>query len=277
MKTKRNIISIDEERCNGCGHCAEGCHEGALQIIDGKARIVSELYCDGLGACIGECPVGAIRIEEKEVEAYDERAVMERIVPKGEHVILAHLRHLKDHGENTLFQQGVGYLREHDIEIDLSSLMHGSGCPGAAQHIFNAPSVRMSQDPQEIPSMLTHWPIQLHLLNPQAGVFNNADVVLAADCTAYACGAFHTRFLRNHRLAIACPKLDSNKESYVDKIVQMIDVARINTLTVVIMEVPCCSGLLQLAKMAVERAQRKVPVKKIVIGIQGDVKEETWI
>ena len=129
MKTKRNIISIDEERCNGCGHCAEGCHEGALQIIDGKVRIVSELYCDGLGACIGECPVGAIRIEEKEVEAYDERAVMERIVPKGEHVILAHLRHLKDHGENTLFQQGVGYLREHDIEIDLSSLMHGSGCP----------------------------------------------------------------------------------------------------------------------------------------------------
>ncbi len=277
MKTKRNIISIDEERCNGCGACAEGCHEGALQIIDGKARIVSELYCDGLGTCIGECPVGAIRIEEKEVEEYDETAVMERLVPKGEKVFLAHLRHLKDHGEHTLFQQGVGYLRAHNIAIDINSLLHGSGCPGSAQQVFNTPSIRMDQNLQEIRSELTHWPVQLHLLNPQAGVFNDADVVLAADCTAYSYGAFHTHFLRNRRLAIACPKLDSNKESYIDKIVQMVDVARINTLTVVIMEAPCCGGLLQLVKMALERTERKVPVKKVVIGIQGDVKEETWL
>lgn len=277
MKAKRNIISIDEDLCNGCGACVEGCHEGALQLIDGKARIVSELYCDGLGACIGDCPVGAISIEEKEVEEYDEIAVMERLVPKGEKVILAHLRHLKDHGEQRLFQQGVEYLRQHNISIDMSTLHHGSGCPGSAQRVFNAPSVCMNQAPQQIPSELTHWPVQLHLLNPQSGVFNNADVVLAADCTAYAYGAFHSRFLQNRRLAIAYPKLDSNKESYVNKIIQMIEVARINTLTVVIMEVPCCSGLLQLVKMAVEQTHRKVPIKKIVIGIQGDVKEETWI
>lgn len=207
MKAKRSIIKIDEQLCNGCGACVEGCHEGALRMIDGKARIVSELYCDGLGACIGECPVGAITIEEREAEPYNERAVMERMAP----------------------------------------------------------------------SKLTHWPVQLHLLNPQAGFFRGADVVLAADCTAYAYADFHHRFIQGKTLAIACPKLDSNKESYIAKITEMIDSALINTLTVVIMEVPCCGGLMQLANLAAGQASRKVPIKKIVIGVQGEIKEESWI
>ena len=130
---------------------------------------------------------------------------------------------------------------------------------------------------QPLVSQLTQWPVQLHLLNPQAGYFRGADVVLAADCAAYAYSDFHNRFIRNHTLAIACPKLDSNKEEYVKKMIDMIDSAEINTLTVVIMEVPCCGGLVSLARMASEQAQRKVPVKVVVIGVQGEIKDERWI
>lgn len=276
MKTKRDIISINEELCNGCGQCTEGCHEGALQLIDGKARLVSELFCDGLGACIGECPVGAITIEQREVEEYDEEAVMERLVPKGAKVIEAHLKHLKDHGENRLFQQGVEYLREHNIPFNPMNIT-GHVCPGSAQREFGKPQVAAPVTVSEQGSELTHWPVQLHLLNPQAEIFHGVDVLLAADCTAFAFGGFHSQLLRGKRLAIACPKLDSNKESYIDKIVQWIDNAKINTLTVAIMEVPCCGGLLQLVKLAQEKASRKVPVKKIVIGIQGNLLSEEWV
>ena len=274
--SKRNIIKIDEELCNGCGQCVKGCHEGALQLIDGKARVVSELYCDGLGACIGDCPVGAITVEEREAEPYDENAVMERLVPQGDKVIEAHLRHLKEHGEKQLLHQGLEYLQAHGIAFDPMKLFAG-GCPGSAQQVFNQPNPTAGVAVGEQPSSLTHWPVQLHLLNPTAEVFHGADVLLAADCTAYAYASFHGKLLAGKRLAIACPKLDSDKETYVNKIVQMIDEARINTLTVAIMEVPCCGGLLRLVQMAQERASRKVPVKKVVVGIRGQILEETWL
>lgn len=281
---KRTIIKIDEEKCNGCGLCVSGCHEGALQLIDGKARMISELYCDGLGACIGDCPVGAIELEEREAEPYDEIAVMERIVPKGEKTILAHLNHLKDHGETELLKQGLQYLKEHNIEIDMNMEKREEGCggfqqphacPGSGARAF-APKNSTSIT-NDVPSQLRHWPVQLHLLNPQSGYFDRADVVIAADCTAFSYGNFHDRFIKNHTLAIACPKLDSGKESYVEKITAMIDEANINTLTVVMMEVPCCGGLLQLVKMAAEQASRKIPIKKVVIGIEGNIVEEKWI
>jgi ferredoxin len=282
---KRTVIKIDEELCNGCGICVNGCHEGALQLIDGKARMISDLYCDGLGACIGDCPVGAIDFEEREAEPYDEIAVMERLVPKGEKTIRAHLLHLKEHNETALLAQGLRYLEEHNIEIDMDIENNNeqnsdcgqafSACPGSREMSF-AP-VKPVVPIGSTPSQLRQWPVQLHLLNPQAGYFRGADVVLAADCTAYAYGGFHNRFLRNRILAIACPKLDSNKEVYVSKIADMIDGAQINTLTVVIMEVPCCGGLLQLVKMALEQASNKVPVKKVVIGIEGEIVEDNWI
>lgn len=286
MKLKRTVIKIDEGLCNGCGVCIDGCHEGALQLIDGKVRMISDLYCDGLGACIGECPVGAISFEEREAEPYDETAVMKRLVPKGGKTIQAHLRHLKEHNEMDLFNQGIQYLEENNIMIDMNELTvdkktnnkpdeYAFTCPGNREMSF-AP-INHSVNMDDVPSQLRQWPVQLHLLNPQAGYFQNADVVLAADCTAFSYGGFHNRFLKNHVLAIACPKLDTGKESYVEKLTAMIELSNINTLAVVIMEVPCCGGLLQIAQQAVANANRKIPVKKIVIGIQGEVKEESWI
>ena len=288
---KRTIIKIDEELCNGCEVCVSGCHEGALQMIDNKARMVSELYCDGLGACIGECPTGAISLEEREAEPYDEIATMQRMVPKGEKTILAHLRHLKDHSEFDLLKQGVMWLKQNNISVDISSVHNapvpsehgylGGGCPGSREMSFVpavAPAFKMAPvESTGSTSQLRQWPVQLHLLNPEAGYFKGADVVLAADCVAYSYADFHNRFLTGKILAIACPKLDSNKESYIDKIKVMIQQSVINTLTVIIMEVPCCGGLLQLAVKAVADSGRKIPLKLIVIGTRGDVLKEEWM
>ncbi len=282
---KRTIISIDEERCNGCGACVSGCHEGALQLINGKAVMVSELYCDGLGACIGECPVGAITLEEREAEPYSEEAVMERIAPKGEAVILAHLNHLKEHGETGLLQQGLTYLEAHGIQVHFEpkDKPMACGCPGSMMREIKGPVAvghgkpAGASSPQYQPSELRQFPVQLHLLNPQAGFLQGTHLLLAADCTAFACGGFHNRFLKGKTLAIACPKLDSNTQSYIDKLTAMIDEAMIETLTVLIMEVPCCGGLIRIAEMAREQAERYIPIKTIVLSVQGEVIREAWI
>ena len=292
---KRTIIKIDEDLCNGCGLCVEGCHEGALQMIDDKARIISDLYCDGLGACIGECPVGAITLEEREAEPYDEIKVMERISPKGEATVIAHLNHLIDHNQDEYVQQGINYIKENNLDIDLAKLKNykeketkkekdmknfqnsGGGCPGAKMMSFDNQETAKPAQSTGQQSELRQWPVQLHLVNPQAPYFQNADVLLAADCAAFASGEFHSKLLKGKGLAIACPKLDTNMDVYVEKLTAMIDKANINTLAVAIMEVPCCGGLMQIAKKAVEQAERKIPIKKIVIGIKGGVLNEEWV
>ncbi len=302
---KRTIIKIDEELCNGCGLCVEGCHEGALQLIDGKARMISDLYCDGLGACIGDCPVDAITLEEREAEPYDEIKVMDRISPKGEATIVAHLNHLIDHKQTEFVEQGIQYIIDNQLDVDLKKLrnapqtmkentdspqketqkmnMHGNhgggGCPGSKMMSFDKPAAAATATASTVdqPSELRQWPVQMHLVNPQAPYFQNADVLMAADCVAFSMGNFHSKYLKDKGLAIACPKLDSGKEVYVDKLTAMIDLAKINTLTVMIMEVPCCSGLLQIARMATEKASRKVPVKALVVGLDGEIRSEEWI
>ncbi|HQI46119.1 MAG TPA: 4Fe-4S binding protein [Bacteroidales bacterium] len=280
---KRKIVKINEELCNGCGQCIPNCQEGALQIIDGKARLISDLFCDGLGACLGFCPEGAISIEEREAAPYDEYKVMDIISTQGLNTILAHLNHLKEHGEMGYYNQALAYLKEKNISINLNSNTmntnhaHG-GCPGSQSLDFTkekTPST--SSNTLEVASELRQWPVQLHLLNPQASYFQNADVLIAADCTAFAMGSFHAKLLKGKVLAIACPKLDSEKEVYEEKITSMIDQANINTLTVAIMEVPCCGGLLRLAQNAVEKASRKVPIKIIIINIKGEIIKESWV
>ncbi len=283
---KRTIIKIDEKACNGCGICVDGCHEGALQLINGKAVMVSDLYCDGLGACIGDCPIGAITLEEREAEPYSEKAVMERLIPKGEKVILAHLKHLKDHGETSLYQEGLDYLKQHNITLEQKQPQQDKtlpcGCPGSMMREIKRPAMvnntlaPVSNKQIFQPSELKQFPVQLHLLNPHSGFFQECHLLLAADCTAFASGEFHSCFLKNRILAIACPKLDSNTQSYVDKLTAMIDVARIETLTVLIMEVPCCRGLVKIAEMAREQADRHIQIKIVVLSIQGEVKNEQW-
>ncbi|TVR67319.1 MAG: 4Fe-4S dicluster domain-containing protein [Spirochaetaceae bacterium] len=288
---EREIIEIDEDLCVGCGNCVPNCHQGALQIIDGKARLLSDLMCEGLGACVGHCPTGAMTIARREAEPYDEARVMEKIMAGGPNVVRAHLEHLARHRQHTYLAQAQEILRERNPAMitpaavsvqekekeDRGMNGHG-GCPGAmARSVGPGPGEGETSEYRPSPtSELRQWPVQLHLLNPGAPYFQRADVLLAADCTAFAAGGFHADFLRGKTLAIACPKLDRNLESYVEKLAMMVDEAKINTLTVLIMEVPCCGGLLQIARAALEQAERKIPLKLMVMSVEGEVVREEW-
>ncbi len=278
---KRNIIQIDEEKCDGCGLCIPACPEGAIRIIDGKARLVSDLMCDGLGACLGHCPQGAITVEEREAEPYDERKVMEIIVPQGPNTIQAHLDHLREHHQHEYLRQAMEYLKENHIEIpeskDEPAHARGGGCPGSRMMAFNRPARKEGDMNGQRPSQLSHWPIQMHLISPQAPHYQGADVILAADCVAYSLGDFHKDCLNGKALAIACPKLDEGQDIYLAKLKALIEEAKINTLTVMVMQVPCCHGLLQLARKAADAAERKVPVKAVVVSLQGAILQEDWI
>jgi len=290
----REVVKIDEELCNGCGQCVPACHEGALQIIDGKVRLISDLMCDGLGACLGHCPVDAITIEKREAEPYNETKVMEIMVDKGKNTVIAHMKHLKDHGESDFLKEAVRFLREHDGKMSFSAneviqVVHnhgheqvhnhgGGGCPGSQARSF-APK-GLSVDSGELvngQSELRQWPVQMHLINPAANYFQNSDVVIAADCVAFSMGNFHQKFLKGKTLAIACPKLDDGQETYINKITRLIDEANVNTITVMIMQVPCCGGLLQITKIGASQAKRKVPIKAVVVSVEGEVLQEDWV
>ncbi|HNV93641.1 MAG TPA: 4Fe-4S binding protein [Methanofastidiosum sp.] len=275
---QRDIIKINEDKCNGCGLCVPNCPEGALQIIDGKARLVSDLFCDGLGACIGNCPEGAIYVEKREAEEYDERKVMENIIKQGKNTIKAHLEHLENHGADKYLKEAKDFLKERRIDIPekKESTKTRSFCPGSKIMDFSREEKNQNEGGKRT-SELKQWPIQLHLVSPNAPYFVGKDVLLAADCTAFSIGDFHKDFLKGKTLIIACPKLDSNIDVYVEKLRKMIDEARINTLTVLVMEVPCCSSLLQIAKKALNSASRKIPIKLIVVGLNGEVLTEEWI
>ena len=278
---KRKIIRIDEEKCNGCGLCIPNCPEGALQIVSGKARLVRDLLCDGLGACLGHCPEGAILVEEREAEAYDEKAVIANVAAQGRETIEAHLHHLMEHGQRDHLHQAVGFLQERGIAVDIprqspstpTASGHFVGCPGARSATF-AVVDPPAQGGEVRASMLSHWPIQLHLVNPLAPHFAGSDLLLAADCVAYTIGDFHKDHLHGKTLAIGCPKLDDGQEAYLAKLITLIDSAEIRSLTVMIMQVPCCSGLFQLAQRAVQQSSRKIPIRYQVVGIRGEIVQQ---
>lgn len=241
-RVKRKIVRIDEEKCDGCGLCVPSCAEGALQIIDRKARLVSEKYCDGLGACLGECPQGAISIEEVESEQFDEEAAKK------------HASQQKHH--------------EHKVEESLPC-----GCPSATVTTFEPqhPCACSHSEPLTAPSALSHWPVQLTLIPPTAPFLQGADVLLAADCVPFTCADFHQRFLRGHALIVACPKLD-DFQAHQSKLTEIVRRSDIKSLTVLRMEVPCCSGLTHMASQAIHQSGKDIPLKEITIGIKGDVK-----
>ncbi|MFZ5939572.1 MAG: ATP-binding protein [Bacteroidota bacterium] len=299
---ERDIIKIDEELCNGCGLCIPNCQEGALQLIDGKARLVSELMCDGLGACIGFCPEGAIEIERREAEAYNETAVIAEMAGKGKNLVTAHLKHLADHSQEEYLREGLAWLEKNSstLTFDAGEIIStftkpkpgtaftisrmaeqhedaACGCPGSASRELKQNQEVRKEFSGEIGSELRQWPVQFHLINPSASWFRDADVVLAADCAAFSFGDFHRKFIRNNSVIIACPKLDTGKERYLSKLVQLIDETKINTIRVVMMEVPCCGGLLQLVKQALEYSERKIPVKASIISIQGEILSDSWL
>lgn len=278
---KRNIIKIDEEKCNGCGLCIPNCPEGALRVIDGKARLISDLFCDGLGACIGHCPQGAITIEEREAEPYDERKVMENIVKQGKNVTKAHLEHLKEHNQAKYLKEAIAFLEQKGIANPLEEkgglkMKESGGCPGSKMMDLRGKETE-ERPVVKIKSQLKQWPIQLHLISPTAPYYQGADVLLVADCVAYTLGSFHQDYLKGKSIAIACPKLDEGQEEYIEKIKSWFEDAKINTLTVLIMQVPCCRGLANLAKQAQEQSKRKVPIKVIVVSIEGEILEEGWL
>jgi Fe-S-cluster-containing hydrogenase component 2 len=240
---RRKIVNIDEEKCNGCGECATACAEGAIEIIDGKAKLVSEIYCDGLGACLGECPEGAITIIERDAEEFDEKATEE------------HLKKTIDHKP-----------KQHEHQ--------GHSCPGSMMREMRRSGSSKDVPTEAIPSELTNWPIQLKLVSPRAPYFNGADLLLVADCVPFALADFHSKFLSGKPVIIGCPKLD-DADFYIEKLAEIIRNSSLNSLTIVHMEVPCCSGLTYIANKALKSAGVDVPMSDVTITISGEVIEDT--
>ncbi len=235
-KILRKIIQIDEELCDGCGKCVPACEEGAIEIIDGKARLVAEKYCDGLGACLGHCPTGALKIVEKEAEDFDEDAVHEYLASKK-----------SDSSPHT--------------------------CPSQLLHSFESVSCDCANKPDFIKqqnSLLEHWPIQIRLIPPHAPFLKNGQLLVVADCTAVACPDFHQRFVGGRVILMGCPKFDDQME-YVNKFKEIFKTNQISSLSTVIMEVPCCSSMLGILKKALEEAGKEMKISYTIIGIKGDV------
>jgi len=274
--SKRKIIEIDEQKCNGCGLCIPDCPEGAIQIIDGKARLISDLFCDGLGACIGHCPQGAIAIEEREAQEYDEREVMGNIIKQGKNVIAAHLAHLKGHNQSDYLKQAIDFLKEKNIEIPLEDAGHGhthgsSGCPSAKIMDFRnkRDTVKEKSPLPAAESQLKTWPVQLMLIPPFAPYLNNADLLIAADCVPFAYASFHQDLLKDKVLLVGCPKLD-DIQVYQEKINQILKQNNIKSITYAHVEVPCCFGLVGIIKEAVSQSGKVVPFEEIIISIKGE-------
>ncbi|MBN2280754.1 MAG: 4Fe-4S binding protein [Candidatus Marinimicrobia bacterium] len=275
---KRKIIRINEEKCNGCGLCIPDCPEGALQMIDDKARLVSDLFCDGLGACIGNCPQDAIEVEEREALPYDERRVMEEnIIKAGTNTIKAHLKHLFDHGEFGYYNTAIEVLKKHNLPIPQleekpQSCATGQ-CPGSKPMSFKeiySPQPKPQPDP--LPSELQTWPTQLQLMHPMAGYLKKADLLIAADCTPFAYANFHQDFIKGKVLVNFCPKLDQTIDHYIEKLTLMFQNNDIKSITIVRMEVPCCGGIEMIVRQALEKANSNLQLEVKVISIKGEVK-----
>ena len=273
---KRKVINIDQDKCTGCKLCIPNCPEGAIQMIDGKARLVSDLFCDGLGACLGHCPEGAITIEEREAEAYNETKVMENVTKHGANTIKAHLEHLESHGEDKYLKEALGYLKNKGIKDPRASKEpashghHEGGCPGSKVMNF-AKQAKHSGGAMHnhAESELGNWPIQINLVPPHAPYLNGADLLISADCVPFAYPNFHGELLKGKVVLVGCPKLD-DIDKYSDKIKSMLKDNDVKSVTYAHMEVPCCFGLIGVIEEAITASGKKIPFTEVMIGIKGD-------
>ncbi len=246
MKVMRKIIEIDEELCNGCGQCIPSCAEGALEIVNGKAKMIADKYCDGLGACLGDCPTGALRIIEREADEFDEEAV-EELLQKQKAAATGAMRQAPPAG-------GCPSAR-------LQSFQPQTPCQSANQPVSNFPSAT---------SALTHWPVQIRLVPPTAPFLKKADLLVAADCTPIAYANFHRDFLAGRVVMMGCPKFD-DAESYIAKFVDIFNTAQLNSITIAIMEVPCCANMRHIIRQALDKSGKNIPVEEIVISARGEI------
>lgn len=257
----REMVKIDEDKCDGCGLCVPSCAEGAIQIIDGKARMVADNLCDGLGACLGDCPLGAITIERREADDFDEEAVAVR---------------LKEIGREPLPHSHAPVAAAHgggcpSAQVKSFDAPAGGGCPSARLMDFDAKPAEGASDAGERPSELRQWPVQMHLVPPTAPFLQDAEVLFAADCVPFAYADFHKDMLKDKALLIGCPKLDDG-QAYLQKLTEMLQQANIRKLSVAVMEVPCCSGLVALSRQAIAASGKDIPFEVITVGIKGDIK-----
>lgn len=244
MKVMRKIIEIDDELCDGCGECVPSCAEGAIQVVDGKARLVAEKYCDGLGACLGECPNGALRVIEREADDFDEEAVEE-------------------------------YLREQGNGQKPAEFAMAPACPSSQIHVFAPAEYEKApgeggEAPGRVVSRLTHWPVQINLVPPTAPFLKGADLLIVADCVSVAYPNLHGDFLEDKVIMMGCPKFD-DVPGYVDKFTEIFKTAGIKSITALVMEVPCCSGLPMIIKRAMEAAGKEIPIDQVIISTRGEV------
>lgn len=287
MGSKRKIINIDEEKCTGCGQCIPNCPEGALQVIDGKARLVSDLFCDGLGACVGNCPEGAMTVEERFAEPYDEARVMANIVKAGPNTIAAHLKHLQDHSACDYYNEALAYLKQHDITSLEKVEVEGQkakakrqseepklacGCPGSSVRDLSGSSLAPDPSPltpsESRPSRLRNWPIQLTLIPPSAPYLKGADLLISADCVGSSHPNFHEDLVKGRVLLIACPKLD-DAEAYQEKLTTIFSHNAPKSVLVAHMTVPCCFGLVQIVKQAIADSGKTIPFAEVTIDVDG--------
>lgn len=270
---KRSIIQIDETKCNGCAACIPNCPEGALQVIKGKARLVSDLFCDGLGACIGVCPQGAISIEEREAGPYDERKVMENVCRQGEAVIRAHLEHLRAHSQALYLKEAEDYLKEKGLPVPApAQAPNAGGCAGSKVFHIIEEGKGPTGEGAGGPGGLKNWPIQLVLVPAHAPYLKGARLLIAADCTAFSYAGFHSELLAGRVLLVGCPKLD-DASAYAEKLSRIIRQNDPVCITCVHMEVPCCYGLVNLVKSAIASSGSEVRLEEVTIGIKGDRKD----
>jgi Fe-S-cluster-containing hydrogenase component 2 len=252
MKVVRKIIEIDDDLCDGCGNCVPSCAEGALQIVDGKAKVIADIYCDGLGACLGDCPTGALSIVEREADEFDEEAVEEHLAnqkkPEPQHIPMS------------------------------------GGCPSARMQTFDAfaaqqattTQTEIATTGQEEESALSHWPVQIMLVPPTAPFLKGADLLVLADCVPVAFPTVHRDFIKGKSVLMGCPKLD-NAQFYIEKFAQICKQSGVKSITSVVMEVPCCSGLPMIVKKGMELSGIEIPMEEVVISTRGKILERRQV